>query len=291
MRRTLASGRTESGEFFSPELGRHLNVRTDPVLGPDGRVLRVIHVVNDITERKRAEAAIRRLAAIVESSDDAIIGKDLEGHITNWNRAAERMYGYTEAEARGKPVAMLYPPEEQQQAGLVLAKIRSGRRIESQEAQRMRRDGTRIDVSLTVSPILNSEGNVVGASAIARDITAQKRATEEALQRGLEAQQARTRLDAVLASMGEGLYQLDENGRLVYLNPAGERMLGYSLTEIRGRKMHDVVHSHGPEGDRSPAKECLLERVLQSGESQDEHQDYFRRADGSSIPGSTPVRR
>lgn len=84
--------------------------------------------------------------------------------------------------------------------------------------------------------------------------------------------------------MGEGLYQLDENGRLVYLNPAGERMLGYSLTEIRGRKMHDLIHSHQPESDDSPGKECLLQRVLQDGESQYEHQDYFRRADGSSIP-------
>jgi PAS domain S-box-containing protein len=284
MRRTLASGRTESSEFFSPELGRHLNVRTDPVLGPDGRVLRVIHVVNDITERKQAEAAIRRLAAIVESTDDAIIGKDLDGRITSWNRAAERMYGYTEAEALGQPVTILYPPEHKEQAALVLAKIRSGRRIESQEAQRIRRDCTRIDVSLTISPIHNAEGKVIGASAIARDITAHKQATEEALQRGLEAQQARARLDAVLASMGEGLYQLDENGNLVYLNPAGERMLGYSLKDIRGRNMHDLLHSHRPDGNIFPGHDCLLTRVLQGSESHDEQQDYFRRSDGSCIP-------
>jgi PAS domain S-box-containing protein len=133
----------------------------------------------DITERKRAEEAHARLAAIVESTDDAILGKTLEGIITSWNRGAERIYGYSVEEAAGRPITMLAPPERADEIPEILQKVRRGERVDHYETVRLTKDGTRIDVSITVSPIRDSKGNVVGASTVARDITEHKRAEEE----------------------------------------------------------------------------------------------------------------
>jgi PAS domain S-box-containing protein len=138
--------------------------------------------IRDITERRRAEAARAYLAAIVNSSDDAILGKTLEGIITSWNNGAERMFGYTAAEAVGQQICLIIPPERHGEEGQILERLRRGERIEHFETVRRRKDGTHIDVSLTVSLIKDSEGNIIGASKIARDITERKRA-EEALQK------------------------------------------------------------------------------------------------------------
>jgi PAS domain S-box-containing protein len=140
----------------------------------------------DITERKRIEAALRDsqrglswLAAIVESSDDAIVSKNLDGVITSWNRGAERIFGYTPEEAVGQPITIVIPRERQDEERTILTRIRRGERIDHFETIRRRKDGTSITVSLTVSPIMNAEGTIVGASKIARDIGEQKRAREQ----------------------------------------------------------------------------------------------------------------
>src|SRR6186713_1596216 len=119
------------------------------------------------------DVTIRHLARVVESSDDAIVSKDLNSTITSWNPAAERMFGYTEAEAIGKSVRMIIPQELQDEEDLVLAKIRAGERVDHYETVRQRKDGTRLHVSLTVSPLRNAEGTIIGASKIARDVTEQ----------------------------------------------------------------------------------------------------------------------
>src|SRR5262245_57824814 len=116
-----------------------------------------------------------RLAAIVESSDDAIVSKDLNGVIQSWNHGAEKMFGYTPEEAIGRSITILIPTERLPEETEVLNRIRSGRSVEHFETVRQRKDGTLIDISLTVSPIRNAKGEIVGASKIARDITAQKR--------------------------------------------------------------------------------------------------------------------
>ena len=124
------------------------------------------------------ELTAQRLAAIVESSDDAILSKDLNGIITSWNKGAERIFGYTEEETLGKPVTILMPPERQNEEPAILARIRGGERIDHYETVRQRKDGSLIDISLTVSPIKDANGHVVGASKIARDISERKRAEE-----------------------------------------------------------------------------------------------------------------
>jgi PAS domain S-box-containing protein len=133
---------------------------------------------NDITDRKRAEDSERRLAAIVEYSDDAIISIDLDAVITSWNHGAERLYGYSAAEAIGRPVTILIPQNRENEEPRLLARIRRGETVEHYETVRCRKDGTPVDISLTISPLKNSEGAVVGASKVARDITEKVRARE-----------------------------------------------------------------------------------------------------------------
>jgi PAS domain S-box-containing protein len=145
----------------------------------EGKFIHTRCFTRDVTEQLRVDKVLRGLAAIVESTDDAIIAKDLDGVITSWNPAAERLYGYKAEEAIGKPVNILIPPDRPDEKPAILAKLRRGERIDHYETIRMAKDGSRINVSLTVSPIRNAAGKVIGASKIARDITEQKRAEQE----------------------------------------------------------------------------------------------------------------
>ncbi|MGZ9053226.1 MAG: PAS domain S-box protein, partial [Rhodoplanes sp.] len=133
----------------------------------------------EIEYRRRAELDARRLAAIVESSDDAIVAKDLDGVITSWNHGAERLFGYTADEVVGKPVTILIPADRHDEEPAILARIRRGERIDHYETIRRRKDGSLVEISLTVSPIKCSDGRIVGASKIARDITERRRAQEK----------------------------------------------------------------------------------------------------------------
>jgi PAS domain S-box-containing protein len=150
-----------------------------PLEGSKGRVTGVCGIATDITERKQLEAASRHLAAIVESSDDAIASKDLNGIITSWNQGAERIFGYTAAEIIGKPVAILAAPDRLDEMPRILAEIAQGHRVEHIETRRRRKDGQIIDVALTVSPVRNAAGQIVGASKIARDISHRKLEEQE----------------------------------------------------------------------------------------------------------------
>jgi PAS domain S-box-containing protein len=150
-----------------------------PVRTRDGRILGVGAVVIDVTEQRRAEAVRAQLAAIVSSSDDAIIGKTLEGVITSWNTGAQRLYGYTAEEVTGQSIALLVPPERADELPTILARLRKGEHIQHVEAVRMRKDGQRLDVSLCISPIEDATGCVIGAATIARDITERKRVEAE----------------------------------------------------------------------------------------------------------------
>ena len=132
-----------------------------------------------------ATRARLRLAAIAESSEDAIIGKDLDGIVTDWNKGAERLYGYSADEVIGKPISLLLPPDRADESAEIMEKIKRGERVNHFETERQKKDGIRVEVSLTVSPIIDTEGRIVGASAIARDITERKR-TEEALRKSEE---------------------------------------------------------------------------------------------------------
>jgi len=141
-----------------------------------GPVVGIVAVINDITERRQADRAARQLAAIVESSADAIISKDINGIITSWNYGAERLFGYAAQEVVGQPITILMPPDRLNEGPKILERIGRGERIEHYETTRQRKDGRLIEISLTVSPIQDAAGQVIGASKIARDISAQKEA-------------------------------------------------------------------------------------------------------------------
>lgn len=155
-----------------------VNIR--PLTNQTGEVTGAINCFYDITERQEAERARARLASIVESSEDAIVSKDLNGIIMSWNRGAERLFGYNEQEALGQSITMLIPADRPNEEPEILDRIRRGESIEHYETVRRRKDGRLLDISLTVSPIIDANGKIVGASKIARDITDRKRA-EEAL--------------------------------------------------------------------------------------------------------------
>lgn len=150
-----------------------------PLRSKLGEVVGAVNMLVDIAGKKQAEHASNLLASIVESSNDGIVSKNLDGIITSWNAGAERLFGYTAKEAVGRPILMLIPPDRHDEERDILARIRRGERVEHYETVRRRRDGSPVEVSLTISPIKNSKGEVVGASKIARDITERKRAEEQ----------------------------------------------------------------------------------------------------------------
>lgn len=156
-----------------------------PLRDESGKLTGAVNVLVDITERKKGEEAAARLAAIVESSDDAIVSKDLDGIINSWNRGAQRMFGYTAEEVVGKSIRLLIPDDRQAEEDLVLGKLRRGEPIDHYETVRRRKDGSLIDISLTVSPVKDRRERVIGASKIARDITPRKEA-EAAIQKAAE---------------------------------------------------------------------------------------------------------
>jgi PAS domain S-box-containing protein len=157
--------------------GRRVTALThaNPIHDDSGQLLGAVNILVDISDSKQREEASARLAAIVESSDDAIVAKTLDGIITAWNRGAEQIFGYTAPEAVGQHITLIIPPERLDEENEVLARVRRGKKVDHFETVRKAKDGRRIDISLTVSPIKNAAGQIIGASKVARDITERKR--------------------------------------------------------------------------------------------------------------------
>ncbi|HLY62194.1 MAG TPA: PAS domain S-box protein [Terriglobia bacterium] len=181
----------------------------------------ILEINSDISELKRTEQSLAHLAAIVDSSEDAIISKTIEGEIVSWNRGAERMYGYTAAEVCGKSVSILLPPDHKDELPSILERLKHQESIDQFESVRMKKDGTMIDVSLTISPMVERNGRVVGASTIARDISARKRA-EEALRASEQ------RLSVALESAQTGIWELDLMTDASIRSLRHDQIFGYS---------------------------------------------------------------
>jgi PAS domain S-box-containing protein len=176
-----------------------------PLRDPQGKIVGGINMLIDITQRREADIAIRRLAAIVESSDDAIVSKTLDGIITSWNRSAERMFGYTAAEAVGRHITLIIPPERRSEENDVLARLQRGEKVDHFETERQTKDGRRLSISLTISPVKDGAGRVIGASKVARDITERKWAEEQLREAKREAEAANRAKDRFLAVLSHEL--------------------------------------------------------------------------------------
>jgi PAS domain S-box-containing protein len=171
----IASGRTQERDLLHSS-GRSFAIRVDPYRGTEGTIEGATVLIVDITALRRGEDAQIHLAAIVESSEDSIVSKTLDGTITSWNRGAELLYGYTAAETVGRPISILIPQGRPDELPSIMERLARGERIEHYETVRRRKDGTLLDVSVSISPVRNVRGEIVGAAAITRDISANKAA-------------------------------------------------------------------------------------------------------------------
>lgn len=214
---------------------RWMTGKASPVFDQHGNVRLAVTVYKDITAEKMEFDANARLAAIVESSYDAILRKDLDGTIVSWNKGAERMYGYTAEEIIGKPVTVLFPPELMERDQRLLPRMLQGSRVEHYETVRIRKDGERINISLSISPIIDAKGNITGYSTISRDITAAKKAQHELLRLAQLLDAQRTRLKNVLVNVPGIIWEAHRDGpgpglqRVEYLSDYAEKLLGYPL--------------------------------------------------------------
>lgn len=194
-------------------------------------------VIRAAAEIRRADEVSAHLAAIVTSSSDAIVSKTLEGMVTSWNEGAQSVFGYTADEMIGQPIRRIIPPELQTEEDYILSRIRAGERLEHYETVRLSKDGTRLDVSLTISPIKNNAGQIIGASKIARDVTDRTR-TERALR------ESQDRLAGLIASAMDAVIAVDTGQRIILFNPAAEQMFGCSASEAIGSPLERFIPAH-----------------------------------------------
>jgi PAS domain S-box-containing protein len=235
-----------------------------------GKPLMAVVTFSDITERQQAEATALQLAAIVESSSDAVIGKDLHSIVTSWNEAAEKMFGYSAAEMIGQPIMRIIPPNHHDDEELILSHIRRGERMEHFETERLSKDGGLVFVSVTVSPIKDAHGRIIGASKVVRDITGRKRIEVE-----LRESEERFRL-LVVGVREYAIILLDCDGRVVSWNAGAERLEGYKAEEIIGKSL-SVFYPPEDVAAGKPAME--LNTATEQGKWEDE--GWRVRADGT----------
>jgi len=236
-----------------------------PLRDARGRIVGGINMLVDITERKRTETAAMRLAAVVQSSHDGIVAKDLNGIITDWNQSAERIFGYTAKEIIGKSILTVIPPNRHSEETEILSRIRRGELIDHYQTVRRRKDGRLIDVSLTISPVKDGAGRIVGVSKIAREITDQKQAERRL------AEQAR-----LLNLSNEAILVRDSEDRITYWNRGAEELYGYSPEEALGKVVHRLLQTEYPKPREQIFNE-LKRNDRWSGEL------VHKRKDGSKI--------
>jgi len=229
-------------------------------------------VVIGITERTNADYLAQRLAAIVETSDDAIISKDLNGVIATWNKGAERLFGYTAEEAIGQPVTMLIPLDRRDEEPSIIARLLRNERIDHYETVRRRKDGSLVAISLSVSPIQDERGRVVGASKIARDITATRRIHDISQQ-----------LAAIVESSDDAIISKDLNGIILSWNRGAERLFGYTPAEAIGKPVTMLIPS-----ERHDEEPKIIQRLVR-GERIEHYETVRQRKDGSSVEISLTV--
>jgi len=248
-----------------PVIGRRTFVLDAHGLARDRSAL-ILLTLHDITERKQAERTTSLLAAIVDSSDDAILSKKLDGTITSWNKSAERLFGYTPAEAIGQHITLIVPWERRSEEEGILIRLAEGERVDHFETVRRRKDGSTLEVSLTISPIRDAAGRVIGASNVARDITERKR-IEQALQQS----EKKYREFAETASIA--LHWVSSDGTIIWANRAELEMLGYCSEEYIG---HNISEFHAD----APVLEDILNRLFR-GDRIKEYEARLRAKDGS----------
>ena len=243
-----------------------------PIRDEDGVIVGASAVHRDVTEQRQAFEVAQRMAAIVEGSDDAIFGRTLDGIITSWNPAAERMYGYLRQEIIGRSIDLLVPKDRVAELEALVAKINAGEAVERLETTRVRKDGTTFPVSLTISPIRDADRQIIGASVIGRDMTGQKAALE-----------ASRTMAAILQYSGEGIIATTLDGIITSWNPAAERIYGYSSQEIIGKSGKFMTPQ-----DRTAEALAVLDKI-RAGQNVERLETMCIRRDGTVFPVTLSV--
>ena len=241
---------------------RHVSINSS-VYREEGRFVHTRCITFDIGAQRRNVELHERLSAIVESSDDAIISKDLNGIIRSWNRGAERVFGYASDEVLGKPITIVIPQDRLDEEPKILGRLQRGERVDHFETVRKRKDGTLINVSLTISPVRDASGTIIGASKVARDVTEQKRMS-----------QLQERLAAIVESSDDAIYSEDLDGTICSWNRGARQMFGYSADEITGKSIYSLV----PPG-REQEISWMLDQ-LRRGERVQNYETQRRAKDG-----------
>jgi PAS domain S-box-containing protein len=249
-----------------------LSVAMSPIRDAEGAVIGSSKICRDLKDKKRAEIAAFHLAAIVSSSDDVIISKDLNGIVQSWNAAAERVFGYTASEMIGHSIRKIIPHERQAEEDEVLAKVRAGLIVDHFETQRCAKGGRLIDIALTVSPIRDWHGRIIGASKIARDLTQQNRAAAAAMH-----------LAAVVASADDAIISKDLNGIVQSWNPAAEGLFGYTADEMIGQSITRIIPK-----ERLDEETYVLGRI-RDGQSVEHFETVRQKKDGKPVDISLTV--
>ena len=284
-------------EITTPAGERYYLVRVLPYRTLTDVIDGVVITFVDLTERKKAEAARSRLAAIVESSSDAIIGKTMAGKINSWNRGAEQMYGYSAEEAIGQHISFIAPTEKSDEIAGILAQLQRGERVDHQETIRRRKDGRLIHVSLVVSPILDGEGHIIGASTIARDITDRK-ALEKSLRELASRERARAEELAAMMEVVPAAVLISHDTRTSVIsgNRAACELLRVEQECNLAKSSPQVLLKHVRvfhRGRECPPEELPLHRTSATGEEIRDYEEelVFGNGDRVSIYGNTvPLR-
>jgi len=272
--RTILEGRVWRGELINRRKDGSLYIEEmtiTPVRDPRGATASFIAIKQDVTERRAAEEAQRFLASIVESTDDAVIGRTLDGIIMTWNRAAEQLSGYRAEEVIGKPVTMLMAPEYRERAASVSEGLKRGESYHQYESVAIRKSGEPVDVSISVSPMRNAAGEVTAAASMVRDITDRKRA-ERALRDSEE------RFRAAFEHAPFGMCLSTPESRLLRVNTTLCQMLGYSEAELIARGWMEITHPD----DRGLSREAL-ERLARDQPPFVEFEKRYIRGDGNTM--------
>jgi PAS domain S-box-containing protein len=249
-----------------------VSVTVSPIFNKNGIIIGASKIVRDISDRQVATEKQAVLAAIVATSDDAIVSKTLQGIITSWNLAAERTFGYTEAEAIGQHISLIIPPDRLSEEDFIIGQIAKGKKIDHFETIRRAKDGREVHLSVTVSPVVDVYGKIIGASKVARDISAIKTAAEK---QGM--------LAAIIGSSDDTIVSKTLDGKITSWNRSAEKMFGYTEAEALGKNISIII----------PPERLNEETFIISEVSKGNRIDHFQTVrlakDGRLVPISLSV--
>jgi len=249
-----------------------INLSVSPIKDRNGNIIAISNIARDVTRQKVADEKQAVLSSIVNSCDDAIISKTLDGIITCWNKAAQKMFGYTEEEAVGRHISIIIPPDRQQEEPMMIEKVLESVRVERFITVRVAKNKRKVNISLTVSPIKDKAGNIMGTSNIARDISYQKMAEEK-----------QATLAAIVSSSDDAIISKTLFGIITSWNHAAAKMFGYKESEVIGKHISIIIPP-----DRMDEEDMIIENI-RSGKKIDHFETVRLAKDGRKVHISLTV--